>query len=121
MGRVYYVGQSGQLDSRARSHLVQIIQDEEHCDKNKLYWLLGKLQQCEVGLHCYALEEYFPWDNIDIKVREKENIRLLKPVLNTQVPSDCICYMKNIWNAVEAVTQADENGKWDFSECRRLW
>ena len=121
MGRVYYVGQSGQLDSRAHSHLVKIIQDEENYNKNKLYWLLGKLRQCKVGLHCYALEEYFPWDGIDIKAREKENIRLLKPVLNTQVPSDCVCYMRSINNAAQAAAQADENGRWDFDGCRRLW
>ena len=74
-----------------------------------------------MGLHCYALEEYSNEEEISLREREDANIRLLKPVLNTQVPKDCTCYMENIWNMVEAVTQADENGKWSFEGCREIW
>ena len=71
------------MENRTWGHLAKIKQDENKYKKNKLYWILGRLNDLKVGLHCYLLEEYPSWNRIDIKTREKENIRLLKPVLNT--------------------------------------
>ena len=122
-GRVYYVGQSGQLENRAWGHLTKIKQDENKYDKNKMYWLLGRMYNDPLFnlLHCYILEKWSMENNIDLKKQEKEWIRQLKPVLNTQVPVDCVCYMEDIECMVEAVAQAEQNGRWDFSDCEVIW
>lgn len=121
-GRVYYVGQSKDLESRAKQHLREIKKDRNDYDKNKMYWILGIMYECCYHtLNFQVLDIDENWTEEDLLEIEADTTRELKPVLNTQVPKDCIRYIDNIWSVTDAIVQAEENGRWDFGELPKLW
>jgi hypothetical protein len=67
------------------------------------------------------LEEYSIDTPVDVVIREKLAIQILKPVLNSQVPKDCINYMRKIESATDAIVLADQNGYWNFDDHRKIW
>lgn len=120
-GRVYYVGQSKNLEVRAYQHLNAIKKGYPEGD-NKMYWLLGNMFVNDiVHLQFQVLHEWEDKEDIDLQLEEKEVIQMLKPVLNSQVPNGCVIYMRYINSVVDAVTTADKNGKWQFGDRRIIW
>lgn len=120
---IMYVGQSKQIEERVWQH-YKIIQDEEEYDKTKMYWILGRMKEDPwMRLHCYILEEYSSLENVDLREKEKEWIKILKPVLNTQVPQGCIRYIDMVQNVVDAYVIATENKQYDINNIggRKVW
>ena len=120
-GRVYYVGQSKNLEVRAYQHLNAIKKGYPE-GNNKMYWLLGNMFINDiVHLQFQVLREWEDKENVDLRLEERKIIQMLKPVLNSQVPDGCLIYMRRINSVVDAVTIADENGRWRFGDKRIIW
>lgn len=116
-GRVLYVGQSENIQERARTHFRKI--QNELQPKSKMYWILWQLRKCGLNLKCWLLEETYKAQSL--KGIEDENIRQLRPVLNTQVPHDMVSYINKIQTAEEALIMANNNGQWNFTNLKLLW
>ena len=120
-GRVYYVGQSKNLEVRAYQHLNAIKKGYPE-GNNKMYWLLENMFINDiVHLQFQVLREWEDKENVDLRLEERKIIQMLKPVLNSQVPDGCLIYMRRINSVVDAVTIADENGRWRFGDKRIIW
>ena len=117
-GRIYYVGRSQSIDTRARSHLAKIIQDREYYKKTKMYLLLEDLT-AKVELGCYVVVESLM--RIDLRKLEKEYIVKFKPILNTLVPSGCEKYIDKVETAEDVIKLAGLHGYWSLEEFRRIW
>ena len=118
-GRVYYVGKSKQIEKRAKKHLYEMSREENDWRKNKMYWLLGRMyytQPMDLGL--YVIREC---KEEELKVLEEKMIRVLKPVLNSQIPVGGEKFIDDIECVTDAVVYADWNGLKNFNGLKRLW
>lgn len=116
-GRVLYVGQSEKIQERVKYHF-NIIQDEKK-PQGKMYWILWQARKCGLHLKCWLVETV---DKSHIlKDKENENIRQLKPVLNTQMPKGMTPYINKLNSLAEALITANTNGYWNFTNLELLW
>ena len=119
--RVYYVGQSIKLETRAQTHL-NAIQQGYSKKEDKLYWILGNMWYNDImNLKLIILKEWKDNEQINLLDEEGRLIRELSPVLNTKVPKGCISFIKEINSVGDAIKQAEINKKYKFDKCRVIW
>ena len=118
-GRVYYIGQSKDIEKRAKQHLYELNRDEEDWRKNKMYRLLGRiygLDQMDLGL--YVIKEC---EEKDLKKLEDVMIRVFKTVLNSKIPKGGEKFIQWIENIEDAIFYADFIGEKNITGLKRIW
>lgn len=108
--KVMYVGKSKHVEERMKEHIEGIDKGQ-----SKMYWLLKNME--ELGVKFWIVEEC---EEEDLSDYEKYWIKILKPVLNTQVPQGCERYIDRIECVIDAYEQALENGTWIIEKERFL-
>lgn len=118
-GRIYYVGQSREIEKRAKAHLYEMSRDENDDRKNKMYWILGRMYDTQpIDLGLYIVREC---EEKDLKKLEEVMIRVFKPVLNSKIPKGGEKFIQYIQNVTDAIQWAEFVGRKNIDGLKRVW
>lgn len=107
-GRVYYIGQSKDIEKRAKQHIYEMQRDESDYRKNKMYWILGRMYHSELDLGLYIVKEC---KENELQRLEDTMIRVFKPVLNSKIPKGGEKFIQWIDTVTDAIFYAGFIGR----------